>query len=259
MVDTVLARESSGGTIAWYLPDRLGTIRDLISNSGAIIDHVDYSAFGTVLDESSPTSGDRMMGFAGMERDSVTGLNLAVEWVEIRGPGGGIARIRLDSWLLMTICTGTLQTHQRQGVTRLAWETGQRMDGRRRNKPSRTSGSGPSVPPGQWNPENELPCAKLYRKLRRQGVPEPEAFRRFENCMRGLDPDGNPIEDPVKKPVLPPKEPGHNRIRIPTISLPPAPAPPPTPVIIGTGIAIGVGVGLLLCPECLAAILLLAL
>ena len=87
VVDTVLARESSGGTIAWYLPDRLGTIRDLINNSGSIIDHVDYSAFGTELDESSPTNGDRMMGFAGMERDTVTGLNLAVNRVQNPGTG----------------------------------------------------------------------------------------------------------------------------------------------------------------------------
>ena len=48
-MDTVLARQSSSGTVAWYLPDRLGTVRDLINNSGSIIDHVDYSAFGTVL------------------------------------------------------------------------------------------------------------------------------------------------------------------------------------------------------------------
>ena len=59
-------------------PTPLGTVRDLINNSGAIIDHVDFSAFGTVLDQSSPSSGDRLMGFAGMERDTVTGLNLAV-------------------------------------------------------------------------------------------------------------------------------------------------------------------------------------
>jgi RHS repeat-associated protein len=63
------------------------TIRDLINNSGAIIDHVDYSAFGTVLDESSPSNGDRMMGFAGMERDTVTGLNLAVNRVQNPGTG----------------------------------------------------------------------------------------------------------------------------------------------------------------------------
>ncbi len=87
IIDTVLARESAGGTIAWYLPDRLGTIRDLINNSGSIIDHVDYSAFGTQLDESYPTNGDRMMGFAGMERDTVTGLNLAVNRVQNPGTG----------------------------------------------------------------------------------------------------------------------------------------------------------------------------
>ena len=73
----ILARQTSGGTVSWYLADALGTVRDLINNSGAVIDHVDFSAFGTVLDESSPTNGDRMMGFAGMERDAVTGLTLA--------------------------------------------------------------------------------------------------------------------------------------------------------------------------------------
>jgi len=83
----IVARQTSGGTVSWYLADALGTVRDLISNSGSIIDHVDYSAFGTVLDESSPSNGDRMMGFAGMERDTVTGLNLAVHRVENPGTG----------------------------------------------------------------------------------------------------------------------------------------------------------------------------
>jgi RHS repeat-associated protein len=83
----IVARQTSGGTVSWYLADALGTVRDLINNSGAIIDHVDFSAFGTVLDESSPTSGDRMMGFAGLERDTVTGLNLAVFREENPGTG----------------------------------------------------------------------------------------------------------------------------------------------------------------------------
>ena len=83
----IVARQTSGGTVSWYLADHLGTVRDLINNSGAIIDHVDFSAFGTVLDESSPTSGDRMMGFAGMERDTVTGLNLATFREENSGTG----------------------------------------------------------------------------------------------------------------------------------------------------------------------------
>jgi hypothetical protein len=32
------------------------------------------TAAGEVLDESNPTNGDRMMGFAMLERDTVTGL-----------------------------------------------------------------------------------------------------------------------------------------------------------------------------------------
>jgi RHS repeat-associated protein len=87
LVDSVLGRESSGGIVAWYLPDRLGTIRDLLNNSGSIIDHIDFSAFGTVLDQSDPSEGDRMMGFAGMELDSVTGMNLAV--YRVQNPGTG--------------------------------------------------------------------------------------------------------------------------------------------------------------------------
>ena len=83
----VVARQTSGGTVSWYLADHLGTVRDLINNSGAIIDHVDLSAFGTVLGETSPTSGDRLMGIAGLERDTVTGLNLAVFREENPGTG----------------------------------------------------------------------------------------------------------------------------------------------------------------------------
>jgi RHS repeat-associated protein len=86
LVDTVLSRQTSSG-VAWYLPDRLGTVRDLINNSGSIIDHVDYGAFGNVLSESNPSNGDRLMGFAGMERDTATGLNLAVYRVEDPGTG----------------------------------------------------------------------------------------------------------------------------------------------------------------------------
>jgi RHS repeat-associated protein len=83
----IVARQTSGGTVSWYLADKNGTVRDLINDYGAIIDHVDFSAFGTVLDESSPTNGDRMMGFAGLERDTVTGLNLAVFREENPGTG----------------------------------------------------------------------------------------------------------------------------------------------------------------------------
>ena len=56
---TRLARHR-GGTIAWYLPDRLGTVRDLINNSGASSTMSISARFGTVLGQSSPTSGDRL-------------------------------------------------------------------------------------------------------------------------------------------------------------------------------------------------------
>ena len=83
----MLRVQTSGGTVSWYLADHLGTVRDLINNSGAIIDHVDFSAFGTVLGETSPTSGDRFMGFAMLQRDTVTGLNPAVHREENPGTG----------------------------------------------------------------------------------------------------------------------------------------------------------------------------
>jgi RHS repeat-associated protein len=37
--------------------------------------------------QSDPSEGDRMMGFAGMEQDAVTGLNLAVYREENPGTG----------------------------------------------------------------------------------------------------------------------------------------------------------------------------
>jgi RHS repeat-associated protein len=70
-IDDLLARQASSG-VAWYLTDREGSVNDVISNSGSVIDHVDYGAFGTVLDESSPSMGDRFK-YAGMEVDAATG------------------------------------------------------------------------------------------------------------------------------------------------------------------------------------------
>jgi len=73
-VDAVLARETSGGTVAWYLADRLGTVRDLVNNGGAVIDHVDYGVFGTVTGETNLSAGDRFK-YAGMQYDAATGLD----------------------------------------------------------------------------------------------------------------------------------------------------------------------------------------
>uniref|UniRef100_UPI0036F2CDB1 RHS repeat-associated core domain-containing protein n=1 Tax=Tautonia marina TaxID=2653855 RepID=UPI0036F2CDB1 len=72
-VDMLLARTSAAGTSAWYLTDRLGSVRDLASTSGTVINHVAYDGFGKVLSESSPAHGDRFK-FTGREQDAVTGL-----------------------------------------------------------------------------------------------------------------------------------------------------------------------------------------
>ena len=77
-VDAVLARETPTGGTAWYLRDRLGSVRDVVNNSGVVIDHVEYNAFGGVESETSPAAGDRLVGFAGLVRDVTVGLNLAV-------------------------------------------------------------------------------------------------------------------------------------------------------------------------------------
>jgi RHS repeat-associated protein len=72
-LDEILARTSSGGTTAWYLTDRLGSVRDIVNTSGTVIDHIVYDSYGNVVSETNPTNGDRFK-YTGREYDSVTGL-----------------------------------------------------------------------------------------------------------------------------------------------------------------------------------------
>ena len=72
VVDELLARTSSGGTTAWYLPDNLGSVRDIVSIAAVVQDHIVYDSFGNILTETNATNGDRFK-FAGMQYDSTTG------------------------------------------------------------------------------------------------------------------------------------------------------------------------------------------
>jgi RHS repeat-associated protein len=72
VVDELLARTSSGGTTAWYLTDKLDSVRDVVSSSGTVLDHVVYDSFGNILTETNASNGDRFK-FAGMEFDTTTG------------------------------------------------------------------------------------------------------------------------------------------------------------------------------------------
>ena len=86
MVDEVLARDTPSGGVAWYLPDRLGTVRDIIDNSGAVLDHIAYGAYGQILSQSNASAGDRF-GYAGMQTDATTGLYFdQARWYD---PGSG--------------------------------------------------------------------------------------------------------------------------------------------------------------------------
>jgi RHS repeat-associated protein len=72
VVDELLARTSSGGSTAWYLTDKLGSVRDIVSSSGGELDHIVYDSFGNIVTQTDAANGDRF-AFAGMEYDSVTG------------------------------------------------------------------------------------------------------------------------------------------------------------------------------------------
>src|SRR5262249_16854528 len=58
-VDQVLAQENyrtqdPGLRVLWLLPDRLGSIRDLVDNTGTVRDHIVYDAFGNVIFQTHP-------------------------------------------------------------------------------------------------------------------------------------------------------------------------------------------------------------
>lgn len=72
-VDTLFARISSTGTAAWYLLDRLGSVRDMTDASGVVQDHISYDGFGKVTSETNPSFGDRYK-WTERESDSETGL-----------------------------------------------------------------------------------------------------------------------------------------------------------------------------------------
>jgi RHS repeat-associated protein len=71
--DELLARHRPGEGTAWYLTDKLGTVRDIINAAGLPIDQIAYDSFGNVLSESNPAAGDRYK-FTGRELDAESGL-----------------------------------------------------------------------------------------------------------------------------------------------------------------------------------------
>jgi RHS repeat-associated protein len=72
VMSVILARTSSGGTTAWYLADKLGSVRDIVDTSGNVLDHIVYDSFGNIVTETNATNGDRFK-FAGMQYAATIG------------------------------------------------------------------------------------------------------------------------------------------------------------------------------------------
>ena len=67
-IDELFARTSASGTSAWYLTDNLGSVRDIVSSAGSILDHLAYDSFGNIKLETNASNGDRFK-YAGLQWD----------------------------------------------------------------------------------------------------------------------------------------------------------------------------------------------
>jgi RHS repeat-associated protein len=72
-VDQILAQEESINNVFWHLTNHLGTVYDLVDNSGKSINHLSYDSFGNVIFQTNPTVDNHYL-FTGREFDSETGL-----------------------------------------------------------------------------------------------------------------------------------------------------------------------------------------
>jgi RHS repeat-associated protein len=71
-VDQVLAQESSN-TTTWLLSDQVGTTRDLVNNSGTLLNHFTYDSFGNQTGSTPNATVDTRYKFTGRELDAETG------------------------------------------------------------------------------------------------------------------------------------------------------------------------------------------
>ena len=72
-VDELLASWSRSTSTQWYLSDRLGTVRDVVSSNGTLVNHIEYSVFGEILSQTNPARSTRFT-YMGREYDPESGL-----------------------------------------------------------------------------------------------------------------------------------------------------------------------------------------
>jgi RHS repeat-associated protein len=71
-VDQIEADESNGNVL-WALSDHLGSVRDVVDNSGTVLNHVVYDAFGGVTSQTNASVVFRY-GYTARELDAESGL-----------------------------------------------------------------------------------------------------------------------------------------------------------------------------------------
>ena len=73
LVDQVLADEDSSNDVIWPLADNLGSIRDIVDSTGAVVNHLTYDAYGNITSETASTV-DHIFAYTGRERDEESDL-----------------------------------------------------------------------------------------------------------------------------------------------------------------------------------------
>src|SRR5271165_1804558 len=71
-LDSLYAR-FDGTNTGWYLDDMLGSVRQVASTGGTVLDALVYNSFGQILTESNSSSGDRFK-YTGGETDTEIGM-----------------------------------------------------------------------------------------------------------------------------------------------------------------------------------------
>jgi RHS repeat-associated protein len=85
-LDQFLARVDPSGSVGWYLTDRLGSVRQVVSGAGSVLDQVTYDAYGNILSETNWANGDRFK-YAAVEYDPIqAAYHVGARWY---GPGPG--------------------------------------------------------------------------------------------------------------------------------------------------------------------------
>lgn len=69
VIDQVFAQDAGSGNVQWHLTDHLGSVRDLVDNSGTVVNHITYDSFGNVQTQTNAAAGSRYL-FTGRELDA---------------------------------------------------------------------------------------------------------------------------------------------------------------------------------------------